>query len=154
MRRTQATDCRTLPFDLDVVFAALLDCENYPRWWPANLRVRVIQITQSGLGSRIEIWPRGGRFICEISLVVPTREILIEYIEGVYRDTGRWTFEKLAEETRVCYQINLEPQGWLPRILSNCMDFGTMHSHLMEKVIDGLVSWLTVRRSSAERPKP
>jgi hypothetical protein len=30
MRRTQATDCRTLPFDVAEVYAALLDFENYP----------------------------------------------------------------------------------------------------------------------------
>jgi ribosome-associated toxin RatA of RatAB toxin-antitoxin module len=154
MRRTQATDCRTLRFDLDVVFAAVLDCENYPRWWPANLRVRVLQLTQNALGSRIEIRPRGGRFTCEIAQVVPAREILIEYVDGVHRGTGRWTFEKLAEGTRACYQIDLEPQGWLPRLLSNCMDFGKMHSRSMEQVFDGLESWLTARRSSAERPNP
>ena len=154
MRRTQATDCRTLPFDLDVVFAAVLDCENYPRWWPAQLRVRVLKATQNVVGSRIEIRPRGGRFVCEIGQVVPAREILIEYVEGVHRGTGRWTFEKLAEGTRACYQIDLEPQGWLPRLLSNCMDFGKMHSRSMEIVFDGLESWLTARRSSAESVVP
>ncbi len=154
MRRTRATDCRTLSFDLDVVFAAVLDCENYPRWWPANLRVRVLQLTPNAVGSRIEIRPRGSRFICEIAQIVPNREILIEYVEGVHRGTGRWTFEKLAEGTYACYRIDLEPQGWLPRLLSNLMDFGKMHSHSMEKVFDGLELRLSARSPSAERLKP
>ena len=147
MRRSQTTDCRTLPFDVAVVFAALLDCKNYPRWWPEQLRVRVLRFTQDGVGSRIEIRPRGSRFICEIVQAVPNREIVIEYVEGVHKGTGRWTFEKLAEGTLVCYQIDLEPQGWLPRLLSNLMDFGKMHSRSMEKVFAGLESWLRGRRS-------
>jgi ribosome-associated toxin RatA of RatAB toxin-antitoxin module len=154
MRRTQATDCRSLPFDLTAVFAAVLDCENYPRWWPAQLRVRALRVTPDRVGSRIEIRPRGSRFICEIARIAPDREILIRYVEGVHRGTGRWTFERLAEGTRACYQIDLEPQGRLPRLLSNWMDFGKMHSRSMGKVFDGLEGWLSARRSSAEGAKP
>ncbi len=102
MRRTQATDCRILPFDVAVVIAALLDFESYPHWWPAELRVRVLQVTPDRVGSRIEIRPFGGRFTCEIGKVVPDQEILIRYVEGIHRGTGRWTFEKLAEGTRAC----------------------------------------------------
>jgi uncharacterized protein YndB with AHSA1/START domain len=142
MRRTQATDCRTLPFDVAVVFAALLDCASYPSWWPAQLRVRVLETLPGAVGSRIEIRPLGGRFICRIARVEPNREILIDYIEGVHRGTGRWLLEKTAEGTRACYQIDLEPQGWLPRWLSNVLNFGTMHSRSMEKVFDGLEAWL------------
>jgi len=42
MRRTQATDCRTLPFDVAEVWASFLDFESYPCWWPAEVRVRVL----------------------------------------------------------------------------------------------------------------
>ena len=31
MRRNQATDCRTLPFDVVEVYAAFLDFDGYPR---------------------------------------------------------------------------------------------------------------------------
>jgi uncharacterized protein YndB with AHSA1/START domain len=154
MRQTQATDCRTLPFDVAEVFAALLDFESYPRWWPAQLRVRVLKATPERVGSRIEVRPRGGVFVCEIAQVVPDREILIGYVEGVQRGTGRWRFEKVAEGTRACYQIDLEPQGWLPRLLSNVMNFGKLHSRSMEKVFDGLEEWLRGRKSSAEGPQP
>jgi hypothetical protein len=83
-----------------------------------------------------------------------TRKILIRYVEGVRRGTGRWTFEKLAEGTRACYRIDLEPQGWLPRLLSNWLDFGKMHSRSMTKVFDGLESWLTTTKGGEEEPMP
>ena len=154
MRRTQVADCRTFPFGVSGVFAALLDFSSYPRWGPAELRVRVLNVTPERVGSRIEIRPRGSRFICAVVQVIPDREIVIRYPEGVHRGTGRWALEKLAEGTRACYQIDLEPQGWLARPLSNWMDFGKMHSRSMAKVFDGLESWLRARRSSAEGPKP
>ena len=141
MRRNQATDCRTLPFDVAEVYAAFLDFDGYPRWWPGQLRVRVLKVTPDRAGSRIEIRPRGGRFNCEIGQAIPDREILIEYVEGVHRGTGRWTFERLAEGTRACYGIDLEPQGWLPRLLSNFLDFGTRHSRSMGQALDGLEIW-------------
>jgi uncharacterized protein YndB with AHSA1/START domain len=131
-----------------VVFDALLDCQNYPRWWPAQLRVRALHITPDGVGSRIEIRPWGGWFICEISQVVPYSEIRIEYVQGVHRGTGRWTLEQVADGTRVCYQIDLEPQGWFPRLLSNVLDFGKMHSRSMRQVFEGMESWLKSRRSN------
>jgi ribosome-associated toxin RatA of RatAB toxin-antitoxin module len=153
MRRTQATDCRTVPFGVSRVFAALLDFGSYPRWWPAALRVRVLNVTAERVGSRIEIRPRGGRFICEVVQVIPDQEIVIRYAEGVHRGTGRWTFEKLAEGTRACYRIDLELQGWLPRLLSNWIDFGKMHSRSMVKVFDDLESWLTTTRGGEGEPK-
>lgn len=68
----------------------------------------MLQLTPDAVRSRIEIRPRGGRFICEIAQVVPNKEILIEYVEGIHWGTGRGTFEKLADGTHVCYQIDLE----------------------------------------------
>jgi ribosome-associated toxin RatA of RatAB toxin-antitoxin module len=136
-----------------VVFAAVLDCESYPRWWPAQLRVQILRVTPDRVGSQIEIQPRGGRFVCEIARVAPDREIEIEYVEGVHRGAGRWTFEKLSDSTRACYEIDLEPQGWLPRLLSNWMDFSELHSRSMAKVFDGLEEWLRARNASAEGPK-
>jgi uncharacterized protein YndB with AHSA1/START domain len=145
MRRTQATDCRTLPFDPSEVYAALLDFASYPRWWPPELRVGVLRATSEGVGSRIEIRPRRGQFICEGAQVVLGRVIVIEYVEGVHRGTGRWTLEKLDEGTRACYEIDLGSQGWLPRFLSNWMDFGKIHSRSLAKVFDGLEEWLKAR---------
>jgi ribosome-associated toxin RatA of RatAB toxin-antitoxin module len=154
VRRTHATDCRNLPFDLAEVFAAVLDFDSYPRWWPAQLRVRVLRVTPDRVGSRVEIRPRGGRFVCVIARIAPDREIEMEYVEGVHRGSGRWTFGRAAEGTRACYEIDLEPQGWLLRLLSDFLDFGKLHSRSMEKVFDGLEGWLRATRSSAEGAKP
>ncbi len=72
--------------------------------------------------------------------------MVIRYVEGVHRGTGRWTFEKVAEGTRACYRIDLEPHGWLPRLVSHFLDFSKMHSRSMGQVFDGLATWLEGER--------
>jgi len=37
--------------------------------------------------SRIEVRRRGGWFVCEVGHVIPDRENLIRYAEGVHRGT-------------------------------------------------------------------
>ena len=137
---------------LDPVFEG--DSSPTPGWevkGPAQLRVRVLKATTGRVGSPIEVRPRGGWFVCEVSQVIPDKEIRIQYIEGVHRGTGRWTLEKVAEGTRVCYQIDLEPQGWLPRLLLQFLDLARIHSRSMEKVFDGLEKWLKGHRGNARR---
>jgi uncharacterized protein YndB with AHSA1/START domain len=138
MRRTQATDCRTLPFGPDRVWAALVDFAGYPRWWPQGRRLRVLRVMDGLVGSRFEVGPRGGRFVCEVAGVLPSREMRIAYVGGVHRGTGVWTLEPAGAGTRVCYAVDLEPHGWAVQLLSNFLDFGKMHSRAMGRLFDGL----------------
>jgi hypothetical protein len=111
MRRTQARDCRTLPFRPAEVFGVLRDISNYACWWPPELGLRVLRLSPELVGSRIEVHPPGGRFIGEVAQVIPERKILTHYLEGVHRGTGLWTVEDVPGGTRLCYRIDLEPQG-------------------------------------------
>ena len=147
MRRIQVTDCRTLAFPPAQVFAAVADLENYPRWWPAELKVRLLTVTPDGIGSRLEAHPHHSLLVCEVTRIVPNNQIHIRYVEGVQRGTGVWTFEPSDVGTRLCYRVDLEPQGWFPRFLSNFRDFTAMHSRLMERVFDGLEKWLLGKAS-------
>ena len=142
MRRIQVTDCRTLAFAPAQVFAAVADLANYPRWWPAELKVRVRKVTRDIIGSRLEAHPHRSLLVCEVTGIVANSEIDIRYVEGVQRGTGVWSFTPNGEGTRLCYRVDLEPQGWFPRLLSHFVDFTAMHSRLMEKVFDGLEKWL------------
>ena len=138
MRRILVTDCRTLAFPPAQVFAAVADLENYPGWWPAELKVRLLTVTPDGIGSRLEAHPYHSLLVCEVTRIVANSHIHIRYVEGVQWGTGVWTVEPSDEGTRLCYRVDLEPQGWFPRLLSNFLDFTAMHSRLMERVFDGL----------------
>jgi ribosome-associated toxin RatA of RatAB toxin-antitoxin module len=142
MKPIRANDCRTVPFNVAEVFQAVLDFSSYARWWPPQLRMRVLRMTPDFVGSQVEVRPRGGRFVCEITQVIPEREIGIRYVDGLHRGIGTWSFDQQSQGTRICYQIDLESQGWLLRSLSHVMDFGRLHSQQMEQVFDGLETWL------------
>ena len=157
MRRTVADDCRTLPFRPEQVWAALADFDNYPRWWPAELRLRVLEVKPALVGSRFEVRPRGGNFVCEVERVAPGREMVIAYVEGVHKGSGIWALEPAEGGTRVRYAVDLEPVGWLVRLLSNVIDFGSIHSRAMGRLFDGLEGW--IKRSGGcttpfSRPAP
>lgn len=138
MRQTKADDFRKLPFPPERVWAALTDLENYPKWWPVDLRLRVLRVADGLVGSRFEVRPRGGSFVCEVEKVDPGRELLIRYAAGVHRGTGLWTLEPAEGGTLLRYAVDLEPQGWLVRLLSNVLDFGKIHSRAMQRLFDGL----------------
>src|ERR1700736_5261357 len=104
MKRTEVTDCRNLPFDLATVYAVLVDFAKYPRWWPSELRLRVLQTTTELVGSRFEVRPQGGSFICQVTQVIPEKEMLIRYVEGFHRGTGLWLIKPQGDGTRLCYQ--------------------------------------------------
>lgn len=148
VRRVHSDDCRTLPFSASEVFNAILDFQRYPEWWPKQLRIRVLRTTTDFLGSQIEVRPMGGRFTCEVVGIERNRIIQIAYVDGLHRGVGVWKFEADGDGTAVSYRIDLEPQGWLPRLLSHVMDFGRIHSNEMQQVFDGMEKWLKGQRSS------
>ena len=143
MRRTQVMDCRVFSFDAACVYAALIDFGSYPKWWPSELRLKVLRVTNDLTGSRFEMRPRGGSFVCDVVALDDQRELQIRYVDGLHRGTGLWTLRPHKHGTLVCYQIDLEPQGFVPRLLSNVIDFASIHSRGMEKVFDGLQQWLS-----------
>jgi ribosome-associated toxin RatA of RatAB toxin-antitoxin module len=148
MRRTQVTDCRVFSFDAACVYAALIDFGSYPKWWPSELRLKVLRETADLVGSRFEVRPRGGSFVCEVVALDDQRELQIRYVDGLHRGTGLWTLRQHENGTQVCYQIDLEPQGFVPRLLSHVINFASIHSNGMEKVFDGLQQWLSTDGSS------
>lgn len=141
MRRTQAKDCRDLPFPPEVVFEALLDWKHYPDWWPPEVRFELLEQTPERIGSRARVQPLGASFTCEIQSIEPNRQIVVGY-DGVHVGQGIWNLEPTPTGTRACYAVDLEPQGLMPRFLSDFLDLAALHSAGMRRVFDGLERYL------------
>ena len=90
------------------------------------------------LGSRMEIGVIGMTFSSEVSAIREYDRIDMTYVGGIHRATGAWTFEEAEGGTRVCYEIEFEPQGPMAGLLAQFIDFGQIHRQLMGKVFDGL----------------
>lgn len=68
-------DERVLPFALEQIWPVLADVNGYPQWYPPSLQLQVRAVTAAGIGSEVELRPRGGcAFRCRVeSLEAPRR---------------------------------------------------------------------------------
>lgn len=138
MKRTKVTDSQEFAFPSDQIFRLLVDFSRYPEWWPKELKVEVLKVSPSWVGSRIKIQPYGSWFVCEVISLIPNQEMLMHYVDGLHRGTGLWKLEEIPIGTRLNYTVDLEPQGVVPRLLSHVMDFAAWHSRGMQGVFSGL----------------
>lgn len=134
----QARDTVTLPAPPKQVWAVLADVADYPRWWPASVRVRVVSGGAEAAGTELEIQPSGGRpFTCRVeSLDAPTR-IGLRY-HGLVEGTGEWRLEGVESGTRVTYTIDVVAHGWLVALVARLANLAEAHSGPMRDVLTSL----------------
>lgn len=120
MRRIISNDSYKLNHNTEKVFNAVADVTVYKDWWSKNVKVKVLESKDDFIGSRVEIRTSGGRFRCEVVSVKNPSEVRICYYDGVQTGEGIWTIIPEGEfGTLLTYSINLEPNGFIPRFLSN-----------------------------------
>jgi hypothetical protein len=65
---------------------------------------------------------RGGSLVFDVVATVDQIKLHIRYVDGLYPGTTLWTLWPHENCSQVCYEIGLEPQGFLPRLLSHVME--------------------------------
>jgi ribosome-associated toxin RatA of RatAB toxin-antitoxin module len=144
MRRIVSSDSRKLSHSAEKVFDAVSDVTVYKDWWSSNVKIKVLNANAERAGSQVEIRASGGWFRCEIVSMSNPDEVRIKYYEGVQLGEGIWKVEKTGEnETMLTYDINLEPNGIMPRLLSNFINFSKIHSKAMKGMFAGLDRYLS-----------
>lgn len=144
MKRIISSDSCILKHSAEKVFDAVSDVTVYKDWWSSNVKIKVLNAKAERTGSRVEIRASGGWFRCEIVSVSKPDEVRIKYYEGVQLGEGIWKVEKTGEnETMLTYDINLEPNGFMPRLLSNFINFSKIHSKAMKGMFAGLDRYLS-----------
>ncbi|HMV78159.1 MAG TPA: SRPBCC family protein [Leptospiraceae bacterium] len=143
MRRIIADDSAVFSFSPEKVYSAVSDMSTYEKWWGKKVKVKVLELSPQGVGSKVEVHAVGGWFRCEIISLKPFEEAGILYYDGVQKGKGIWSIEKLgAGKTKLSYSIDLEPNGFVPRFLSNFMNFSKLHSQAMKDLFSGLENFL------------
>lgn len=143
MKRIVSKDTIILNHSAEKVFYAVADVTVYKDWWSRKVSVNVLESKESFTGSKVEVSASGGRFRCEIVSAVKHSEVRVKYYDGVQTGEGIWTIEEISDsKTRLTYSINLEPNGFIPRLLSNFMNFSGMHSKSMKEMFEGLERYL------------
>lgn len=144
MRRIISEDSYKLTHSAEEVFEAVSDVRVYKDWWSSNVKIKVLNVTDERTGSRVEIRASGGWFRCEITEVKKPSEVRVKYYEGVQIGEGIWKIEKDDDGyTVLSYSIDLEPNGLMPRLLSNFINFSKIHSKAMKGMFAGLERYLS-----------
>ena len=144
MKKIISADSCRLNHSAESVFNAVADVMVYKNWWSNNVKVKVLESSSNFIGSRIEIRASGGWFRCEIVSVNKPYKVRVRYYAGVQIGEGIWTNEKTGDsDTKLTYSIKLEPFGFIPRFLSNFINFSKIHSKAMKEMFVSLDRYLS-----------
>ncbi|MCU0373086.1 MAG: SRPBCC family protein [Ignavibacteria bacterium] len=144
MRRIISTDTCRFNHGAEKVFYAVADVTGYKNWWSKNVKVLVLESNVNFIGSKVEVSASGGRFRCEIVSVKKPFEVRVRYYAGVQKGEGNWTIIPESDSvTGLTYSIDLEPNGFIPRFLSNFINYSKIHSNAMKEMFTGLDKYLS-----------
>ena len=117
---------------VEKVFNLLINYERYSEWWP--LPVRPV----SGKAGYYMIRPLP--FIAigiRIKRVIENELIDLEYVQGPFRGTAKWTFVPLSTtSTQISYDIYLKPTNQAVAFLASTALFKNKHVHDIKRIID------------------
>jgi coenzyme Q-binding protein COQ10 len=135
----RAVDERMLPFVPDQIWPVLAEVKGYPNWYPRSLNVKVLAATADGIGSELEIRPRGGRaFRCRVESFKPPHRMRMRYPGNFIEGVGEWRLEAVTGGTRVVYELDVVANGRLVAWLSRLLPLGLLHSKSMREVLENL----------------
>ncbi|XWX61461.1 SRPBCC family protein [Desulfitobacterium sp. AusDCA] len=139
MQHLSATDCKLYPYSYEKIYKVLSDLPGYAQWWPWGVKVKVLARNSNPMGEKIEVWASGGWFRCEICSLEPSKRVGIQYYQGVVLGETHWTITPQQDgQTKVCYTIDLELNGILPKFLGTFINFSRIHSFQFRRVLDSL----------------
>ncbi len=144
MTKIISSDSRVFNYKPELIFKAVSDVTEYEKWWSKKVKITVVETYENLTGSKVEIKAFGGWFRCEIVSVIPFKEVKIKYYDGVQLGDGIWklgTDEKGS--TKLTYEIELVPNGFIPKLFSFIVDYSKIHSKAMIEMFDGLDDYLS-----------
>ena len=148
MRRFRTDDLRVLEHPPSAVFRALSDLEGYNRWWPRDVRFRVVQLIPALIGAKLEVLAFKRSFFAEIAKTDPDKSIVWTFRSGLYRGQGTWTLQEDEGRTRLRYVSDLPVHpSILEEHFADAKAFAGKHSKVLGRAFDGLERLLSEVRA-------
>ena len=89
----------------------------YPQWYPPSLHLQVRAVTADGIGSEVELRPRGGRaFRCRVESLEAPRRLRLRYPGDFIVGTGEWRLDATPGGTRVTWRQTFDTAEHYQRI--------------------------------------
>lgn len=144
MQHLRAKDCQVYAYPPEKLYEVLSDIPSYAKWWPWGVRVKVIEQSPNKIGDKIEVWASGGWFRCKVDALQPCQRVGIKYYAGVVLGETYWTITPLQDgRTKICYVIDLELNGILPKLVGVVINFSAIHSFQFRRVFASLENYLS-----------
>ncbi|MFC1586795.1 SRPBCC family protein [Planctomycetota bacterium] len=138
MKRIENKSSRRYKYMAEDIYNVMADIENWSKWWPNTFQFKAVEATPEVVGSKLAVNSMGGKFEWEIDGVKPNEEICISYTTGPLVGAGRWTFEQTSDSTVVSYEVILEPQHWMLKLMTRFMDCNHLFNVYIQSVLDSL----------------
>ncbi len=148
MSRIDVVDEAIVDADPSRAFKALIDEANgRTRWWmpvwEAKLRGEK-EYGQKGSAIDITVHCTGTpKFSSRVTEVIEGKSLNVEFFEGDFLGNGEWTFEPIDGKTKVRFRFNVVPHRLMFRILAPFVNFGKIHSDVMQAGFKGMNRCLT-----------
>ncbi len=135
MSDLEGTYSAVLPVSPKTACEKVLDVGGYPAWWSRSVTTSLGKGTggRAGVGSVIHVRLDKVTFEYEVRKIAPGKRIDLQCIGGSYRGTAAWTFAPEKKGTRVTYEVSLNAEGLVTRMLGKALDVGAIHA----KVVNG-----------------
>lgn len=135
----RATDEIVLPFPPSDVWCVLEDIDEYPKWWPRSVGLRVLHREPQLVGSSLQLRPLGGRsFSCRVESIDPPNRLAMRYFGGFIDGIGEWRLEPIGSSTRVQYELNVNATGLFVALIGRMLPLSRIHSFQMKQVLRNL----------------
>lgn len=139
MMQIKAHDEIKLKASVEDVWKVLTDIPNYQHWWPRVVNLQVVKINEEIIGTEFQASPLGGKsFSCKVIHVIPNKEIILDYFDGIYRGEGVWKIEDIMGLVKVSYTVDLKIVDKQISFLSKIIPIPKLHSMIFKKILGGL----------------
>ncbi|MCE9583467.1 MAG: SRPBCC family protein [Planctomycetes bacterium] len=144
MRRYTTDDSRLIENRSPAaVFRVLADFESYNRWFPREVRFRILQLIPGLVASKLEVLIAKHRFTAEVVRYEAGKSMEWAFRSELYAGQGRWSLEEIEADTRLSYKSDLPVHpSLIAEHFLNAKDFAAKHAAVMRKAFVGLEKYL------------
>jgi ribosome-associated toxin RatA of RatAB toxin-antitoxin module len=133
-----------LPVPPKAASEKVLDVAGYPRWWSRSVTTSLAKGSggKAGVGSLIGVKLDKVTFEYEVKKIDPGKRIDMECVGGSYRGKAWWTLTPEKKGTRVTFNVSLNAEGLVVKMLSKAVDIGAIHEKVLTSSLQRLAQSL------------
>jgi len=152
MPNYDVVDEAVIDADISIVFKAMLDANNYSKWWMPHVEEKIRRgekILRKGSVVDIKVHRIGTlTFAGRIIDIIDNKSIKLDYFEGDFIGTCEYTFESINGKTKIRFRWEVRSNRFLLKMLSIFApkSFPKGHSEVMQLGFKGLNHYLTQKK--------